>query len=81
MACTEHNPSPPNMEPRVAKLEATTESILRELLEMRTDIRDIRRDMRSDFHWLLTLMIGGFGMTLTGFIALLGVLARGFHWI
>src|SRR5262245_22943776 len=29
---------------------------------------------RTDFRWLLGIMLGGFG-------ALLGVMARGFHWL
>lgn len=81
----------PNLESRVARLEATTESILRELLEMRADIRELRaemRQMRADlettFRWLLKLMIYGFvtlaGIMLVGFTGLLGVMAHGFHW-
>jgi hypothetical protein len=31
-------------------------------------------DQRSDFRWVLGIMLGGFG-------ALLGVMARGFHWL
>ncbi|HEX3400648.1 MAG TPA: hypothetical protein VHT74_10000 [Acetobacteraceae bacterium] len=39
------------------------------------------RQHRSDFRWLLGVMIGGFGATLGGFGAILGVMAHGFHWL
>jgi hypothetical protein len=37
--------------------------------------------VRSDFRWLLGIMLGGFAMTLTGFAGLLAVMAHGFHWL
>lgn len=59
---------------RVAVLEQiarNTESIL---TEFRADMREARRQQHTDFLWLLSLQIGSF-------IGLLGVLARGFHWL
>jgi hypothetical protein len=38
-------------------------------------------DQRSDFRWLLGIMLGGFSAMLGGFGAMLGVMAHGFHWL
>ena len=59
-----------NLPTRVAVLEQI-EAILKEI---HTDIRELRKDMRSDFRWLLALYGGGF-------LILLGVMAHGFKWL
>ena len=69
------------MESRVAVLEqiAKTTTTGLERLDRRIDGLDRRIDsltaeQRSDFRWLLGIMLGGFG-------AMLGVMAHGFHWL
>jgi predicted esterase YcpF (UPF0227 family) len=52
-----------------------------EMRDMRTEMRDIRTEHRSDYRWLLGIMLGGFVTTIGGFAAMLGVMAHGFHWI
>ena len=42
--------------------------------ETHADLRDIRQTQRSDFRWLLGILLGGF-------IAMLGAMAHGFHWL
>jgi hypothetical protein len=70
MADAEHKPQNPNLEPRVAVLEQIARSTASELSEIHKDIRELRTDNR----WLL-------GITLGGFISLLGAMAKGFHWL
>ena len=78
------HPYDSGMEARVAVLEhiaqttaAAIERIERRLdgmqTEYRGEMRDLRRDVRTDFRWLLGIMLGGFA-------GLLGVMAHGFHW-
>ena len=50
-------------ESRVSKLEVISE-------KLREDISDIKREMKTDFRWIITLMI-----------MMLGVMAKGFHWV
>lgn len=45
-----------------------------EFRDLRSEFRDLRSDVRSDFRWLLGIMLGSQG-------ALLAVLAHGFHWL
>lgn len=77
--------TPNDLPARVAVLEeiargtkSALERIERRLDGMATDqnaeFRSLRSDMRSDFRWLLGMMIG-WGA------ALLGVMAHGFHWL
>ncbi len=86
---------PADMETRVAILEqiARTTAATLERLERRFDSIDRRfesidrridalaSEHRSDFRWLLGIMLGGFGAMIGGFGALLGVMAHGFHWL
>jgi hypothetical protein len=62
------------METRVAVLEqiARTTAASLERIELRLDAASM--DQRSDFRWLLGMMLGTAG-------ALLGVMAHGFHWL
>jgi hypothetical protein len=82
------NPYPSDMERRVIALEhiAETTAGTLERLERRFEAVDrrfetidrrigsIMREQRSDFRWLLGLILAQTG-------ALLGVMARGFHWL
>jgi hypothetical protein len=69
------------METRVAVLEqlARTTTASLERLERRLDL--LAADQRSDYRWLVGIMLGGFGVMLGGFGAMLGVMAHGFHWL
>jgi hypothetical protein len=83
------------MESRVTALEhiarttaATLERLERrfETIDRRFEAIDRRIDAltsehRSDFRWLLGIMLGGFTAMLGGFTAMLGVMAHGFHWL
>ena len=80
-------PHDPGMEARIAVLEQIAKDTRDSIADLRgirgdiqgfrkevaDEIRDLRRDARSDYRWLLGIMLGGFA-------ALLGVMARGFHW-
>ena len=63
-----------DMPARVAVLEQIARNTEAMLAEIRTDMREFRKDLRSDFRWLLATYGGGF-------IILLGVMAHGFHWV
>jgi hypothetical protein len=62
------------MEPRVAKLEAAVEHIQRDISEIKSDVRALRDNARSDFHIL-------FGAVIAVALGLAGMMARGFHWL
>ncbi|MFT4247667.1 MAG: hypothetical protein QM581_06460 [Pseudomonas sp.] len=62
------------MEARVAKLESTSDHILRELVEMKADVRELRRDAKTDFRLL-------FGAIIAVALGLAGLMAKGFHWL
>ena len=76
---------PADMESRVSVLEqiARTTAITLDRIERRQDTlaAELRAELRSDFRWLLGIMLGGFTMMLGMFGALLGVMAHGFHWL
>ena len=50
-----------------------------EVIDRRIDA--LTSEHRSDFRWLLGIMLGGFTAMLGGFTAMLGVMAHGFHWL
>ena len=62
------------MEARVAKLEAAMEFVQRDLGDIKTDIREIKRDARGDFRLL-------FGALITVALGLAGMMAKGFGWV
>ena len=79
---------PGDMEARVAVLEqiARTTAAALERMDGRMDRIDQRLDMlwgaqRSDFRWLLGMMVAGTGTILACLLGLLGVMAHGFHWL
>jgi uncharacterized membrane protein YjjP (DUF1212 family) len=68
-------------EQRMTRVESAIENVNQSLIdikqdnkEFRNEFKEIRNEMRSGFKWLLTFMIG-FS------IALVDVMAKGFHWI
>ena len=75
------------MDARVAVLEQIAQSTAAALdrIERRMDRIEDRMDrldhrLESNFRWLLGIMLGGFGMTVSGFAGMLAVMAHGFHW-
>lgn len=62
------------MESRVAKLEAAVEHIQRDISDLKTDVRGLRADSRSDFRTL-------FGALIAVALGLAGIMAKGFGWL
>src|ERR671922_915211 len=56
------------MEPRVAKLEAHAEHVIRELGEARSDVKELRRDLATDFRILFGAIITLALLTFGGFV-------------
>ncbi len=69
------------MEARVAVREqiARTTAVSLERIERRLDAVSV--EQRSDFRWLLGMMLGATGTVLAALAGLLGVMAHGFHWL
>lgn len=62
------------LEARVAKLEALSEHVVRDLGELKADVRELRRDARTDFRML-------FGAIIFVALGLAGLMAKGFQWL
>jgi hypothetical protein len=67
-----------NMEARVGKLEIAMEYVQRDIVEMKSDIKDIRGSITSirttDFRML-------FGAIIFVAVGLAGLMAKGFGWL
>jgi hypothetical protein len=63
-----------DLPPRVARMETHIEYMRLDIAELKGGMKDLRTELRTDFRWLLGLMVAGFG-------SLLGVMAQGFHLI
>ena len=81
-------PPPSDIPARVAVLEEIAHSLKAAIdrIDRRFDSMDqrletIQRNQRSDFRWLLGIMIGGYMSLLGLYASLLGVMAHGFHWL
>ncbi len=48
-------------------------------IELRIDTIDKKID--SSFRWLLGVILAGWGITITSFAGIFGIMAHGFHWI
>jgi hypothetical protein len=81
-----------DLDRRVAVLERIAQETVTALGDIRSELRQMRTDMlaefravraegKSDYRWLIGIMLGGFGLTIGGFAGLLAVMAHGFHWI
>jgi hypothetical protein len=62
------------MEPRVANLEAAVEHIQRDIGDIKSDVRTLRDNARSDFRIL-------FGAVTAVALGMAGMMARGFRWL
>ena len=63
-----------DMEARIAKLEASMEHVQGDIGDIKTDIRGIRGEARTDFRLL-------FGAVIAVALGLAGLMAHGFKWI
>ena len=61
------------MESRVARLESDVKHIDNQITDIKLDIRELRKDVKGNFLFLLTTFAAGF-------LALAGMMAKGFHW-
>jgi len=69
------------MEARVAALEAHYSHIKEDVSELRKDVRELRSELKTDFRWLLSILIS-VAAALGGLIlGLAGMVAKGFHWL
>lgn len=62
------------MEARIAKLESSMEYVQRDIGEIKTDIREMKRDAQADFRVL-------FGALITVALGLAALMAKGFQWL
>lgn len=60
-------------EQRMTRVESAIEGINDSMKEIKTEIKEIRKDMKTDYRWLFGLML-----TSTGGLFLL--IAHGFKW-
>ncbi|EPV0761201.1 hypothetical protein [Klebsiella quasipneumoniae] len=63
-----------NMESKLSRLESEVEHIKGTMRELGNDLKELRRDSRSDFRLL-------FGSLITVALGLAGLMAKGFHWL
>ena len=61
------------MDARIAKLESDVGHILRDISDMRADLKDIKKEARDDFRLL-------FGALIATTLALGGMIGHGFKW-
>jgi hypothetical protein len=69
------------METRVAVLEQIARITAASLERIERRLDAVSTDQRSDFRWLLGMMLGATGTVLAALAGLLGVMAHGFHWV
>ncbi len=67
-------PGDGQLEARVAKLESDTSFIRTDMAEMKKDVRDLRSEARTDFRIL-------FGALIAAALGLAGLMSRGFGWL
>jgi hypothetical protein len=61
------------MEARLAKVEAALDHIGREMSDVKTDVRSLRDNARTDFRLVFAAIIAAT-------LGLAGLMAKGFHW-
>lgn len=82
---------PDSVDTRVALLEQSIGHINQTLINLSHSVekldakmdqgfRDLRQDMKSDFKWLMGMIIGLAAFTVSGFLGLGSIMAHGFHW-
>lgn len=63
-----------DMEARIARLESDMSHISKTLDEVKTDVREIRKEATRDFRTL-------FGALIFVALGIAGMMAKGFHWL
>lgn len=56
-------------EQRMTRVESSIERLDKTTNDLMYEVKEIRKDMKSDFRWLLGMML-----------AIVGLMAKGFHW-
>jgi G3E family GTPase len=56
-------------EQRMTRVETVLESLATNVKILSSEVMEIRKEMKSDFRWILGMMV-----------ALFGLMAHGFHW-
>ncbi|WP_246550171.1 hypothetical protein [Photorhabdus caribbeanensis] len=73
------------LEARVARLESDVEHIKKSIDEVKTDVREMKKDTRTDFKEMKSDARTDFRLLFGAIIAvalgLAGLMAKGFHWI
>ena len=73
------------LEPRVAKLEAGQEHLIREVAALRSDVKEFRSEVRADIREIRAEHRTDFRLTWGGLITvasgLAAMMAKGFKWI
>ncbi len=71
-------------EQRMTRVETILENMdkfVREgFKEIKSELKEIRQDMKSDYRWLFGIMLVGFLALLGGMGTLFGLMAHGFKW-
>jgi len=61
-------------EQRMTRVETTLENL-------GLYIKDASKEMKSDFRWIVVIMLSGFGLTWGMMAGLFGLVAHGFKWL
>jgi hypothetical protein len=61
-------------EARLARIETTMDYVQRDVGELRTDVRDMRREYRSDFRMLFSAIV-------TMALGMAAMMAKMFNWL
>jgi hypothetical protein len=61
-------------EQRITKVETTLENLDKYIREASKDMKETAKEMKTDFRWIVIIMLGGFG-------TLFGLMAHGFKWL
>jgi hypothetical protein len=71
----------PNMEVRLAKLEAHVEHIQSDISEIKADLRDLRKDVKDDFKDVRGDIYKLLAALIAAVLGLAGIMAKGFGWL
>ena len=72
---------PDDMDSRVAVLEQIARTTVAGLERIERRVESLAAEQRTEFRWLMGIILGGFVAVIGGFGAMLGVMAHGFHWL
>jgi hypothetical protein len=69
-----------NIDTRLNDIVSQMRDMRAEMRDMRAETREMRAEFRGEFRSLLSNMMGGFGLMLTAYLALLAAVGRAVHW-